>query len=94
MLNYIGSEDVGAIEVDDIGLFWCVLYTAWHEPFTELRLASVIPSDVTTNEVERMVNNISGILLDVRNPNELEETGRIGHAINVPRKCVFGRRHN
>lgn len=46
--------------------------------------SNATPKDVTTNDVEQMVNNKSGILLDVRNPDELEETGKIGDAINVP----------
>ena len=50
---------------------------------------SVTAKDVTTADVEQMVNNNSGILLDVRNPNELEETGKIGNAINVPRTSVL-----
>ncbi|KAI0229633.1 Thiosulfate sulfurtransferase/rhodanese-like domain-containing protein 3 [Lamellibrachia satsuma] len=44
----------------------------------------VTPKDFSSSDVERMVNDNSGILLDVRNSNELEETGKIGNAINVP----------
>ena len=82
------SEDFGTIEAYDTGLHCYDLNKAW-QSFTQIYLLSVIPSDVTTDDVERMVNNISGILLDVRNVKELEETGRIGHAINVPRKWTF-----
>jgi len=42
--------------------------------------------DVTASDVERMVSEKTGILIDVRNPPELEDTGKIGDAINVPRK--------
>ena len=49
---------------------------------------SIKTNDITTSEVERMVEEDSAILIDVRNRNELEETGKIGRAINVPRECI------
>lgn len=73
-----GCEELGKLGFDNVKR-----YAGSMNEWTSLH-PNVTPKDVTTSDVEQMVNNNTGILLDVRNPNELEETGKIGDAINVP----------
>ena len=63
--------------------FCCVDYIKCRSPIVEVAPQT---KDVSAGDVERIVTDDTGTLIDVRNPNELEETGKIGDAINVPRK--------
>ena len=40
----------------------------------------------TYEEVKELPNNPAKLLIDVREPKELDETGRIPTAINIPRE--------
>lgn len=45
-------------------------------------------SIATYEEVLDLPNHPEKLLIDVRNPDELADTGKIPTSINIPRKCL------
>lgn len=47
------------------------------------------PNIATYEEVKNLKNHPEKVLIDVREPEELKETGQIPFCINIPRKYLF-----